>query len=275
MAEFVKGSKLNSEIEAIFENAQQTLVIISPYIKLHSRFIEILKTKKENPNLEIIIVFGKNEEDISKSINKSDIEFLIEFPNIEILHEPRLHAKYYSNEFSSVLSSMNLYDFSQNNNIEFGIVTKTTFLGNLTSNVGNTLDKDAFEYFKTIVNNSRCLYRKTPNFESKLMGLSKKYINSDVKIDNLSSFFGIEKNQTKNKQLKLDTKKIGYCIRTGNEIEFNIMMPLSEKAFKNWEKYSDENYPEKFCHFSGEPSNGETSFAKPILHKNWKKAQGR
>ena len=27
-----------------------------------------------------------------------------------------------------------------------------------------------------------------------------------------------------------------------------------------------------FCHYSGEPSDGEITFVKPILHKNWRKA---
>ena len=37
----------------------------------------------------------------------------------------------------------------------------------------------------------------------------------------------------------------------------------------------DIDYLEKYCHFSGEPSNGETSFNKPILKKNWKKAKAK
>jgi hypothetical protein len=52
-----------------------------------------------------------------------------------------------------------------------------------------------------------------------------------------------------------------------------IEQPLSNKAFESWNRHKDENYPEKFCHFSGELSNGETSFNKPILKKNWKKAK--
>ena len=44
-------------------------------------------------------------------------------------------------------------------------------------------------------------------------------------------------------------------------------------AYKSWSKYGDAEYPEKFCHFSGEPSNGETTVSKPILKKNWKKAK--
>ena len=65
---------------------------------------------------------------------------------------------------------------------------------------------------------------------------------------------------------------MGYCIRTGEEIPFNRDEPMSPKAFKSWVRFEDEDYPEKYCHFSGEPSDGLTCMAKPILKKNWKKA---
>lgn len=65
----------------------------------------------------------------------------------------------------------------------------------------------------------------------------------------------------------------GYCIRTGAEIPFNIEKPMSYDAYKRWSQYGDPEYAEKFCHFSGEPSGGETSVSRPVLKKNWKKAQ--
>jgi hypothetical protein len=68
-------------------------------------------------------------------------------------------------------------------------------------------------------------------------------------------------------------KKLGYCIRAGIEIPFDVEKPMSYNAWKDWSKKSDPDQPEKFCHFSGEPSNGETSYSKPILKKNWKKAK--
>ena len=66
---------------------------------------------------------------------------------------------------------------------------------------------------------------------------------------------------------------VGFCIRTGVSIPFDIAKPLSKEAYKKWNEYGDENYPEKYCHFSGEPSNGETSVKQPILKKNWRKAK--
>lgn len=47
------------------------------------------------------------------------------------------------------------------------------------------------------------------------------------------------------------------------------------KAFKMWNKFKNPDFPEKYCHFSGELSNGETSVNKPILSKNWRKAKER
>lgn len=44
-------------------------------------------------------------------------------------------------------------------------------------------------------------------------------------------------------------------------------------SYKIWNEFGDEDYPEKFCHFSGAPSKGETSVSRPILKKHWKKAK--
>lgn len=46
---------------------------------------------------------------------------------------------------------------------------------------------------------------------------------------------------------------------------------MSYEAYKGWNKNPDSS--EKFCHFSGDSSDGETSVDKPILKKYWKKAQ--
>jgi hypothetical protein len=48
---------------------------------------------------------------------------------------------------------------------------------------------------------------------------------------------------------------------------------MCDEAYKSWAQYSKVDYPEKYCHFSGERSDGETSFEKPILRKYWGKAK--
>jgi len=197
MAEFLKEGALNAALEEIFSGATSELIVISPFIKLHNRFKDILKSKRDNAKLKITIVFGKNSKDKTRSINKDDFLFLSEFPNVEIRYEDRLHAKFYSNYDVSILSSMNLYDYSQNNNIEFGILTRATNILSETIQ-GNSIDRDAYSYFvKQVIPNSELLYQNIPEYETGLLGLSKKYIGIETKVDKLSSEFGTKRKASK------------------------------------------------------------------------------
>lgn len=277
MATFLTGNDLNAKLEDLFEYADEYIILISPYIKLHDRYASVLKAKKDNPNLKIIVVFGKNEDDFSKSMKQEDFNFFKDFPNIEIRYEKRLHAKYYANESSAILTSMNLYNFSQDNNIEAGVLTnRKGILGSITSQ--DTLENEAAGYFQRVIEQSDILFLKEPKFESTMLGLSRRYTNSVIETDKLSDFF--------NNKLKADTsfkkdtfipkqatKQMGFCIRTGTQIPFNPKLPMCDTAFQSWKKFGNNEYPEKYCHFSGELSNGETSFSKPILRKNWTKAK--
>ena len=74
-------------------------------------------------------------------------------------------------------------------------------------------------------------------------------------------------------QPTISVGKTGYCIRKGVEIPFNIEMPLSDAAFKTWSIHKDKKYAEKYCHFSGDKSDGKTWYSRPILRKNWNAAK--
>jgi len=256
---FLQGSELNSEVEKIFSSAEKEIIIISPYIKLHHRITSILNQKKENSKIRIVVVFGKNENDKGQSMDYKQVSFLTDFPNIEIRHEKNLHAKFYANEKQCILTSMNLFDYSQNNNIEAGMLfEKSSLLGNVVNNIINDVNKPEHEmikYFEKVVDQADLLYQKEPRFERNVIGLSH-CVGYNVTVDKIG----------------VTDQKMGYCIRTRVEIPFNPKMPFCEKAYKSWLIYKNDNYPEKYCHSSGEESFGETTFSHPILKKNWKKS---
>jgi hypothetical protein len=228
-----------------------------------------------------------------------DFNFFKEFPNIQIRYEKRLHAKYYASESAAIMTSMNLYSFSQDNNIEAGVMTKVSLLGNIASNfITNVTGEDSFDnqawtYFKRVIDQSDLLYSKVPQFDKGTLGtgLNKKYLSSKIEVDKLSDFFTdkpkFEKffsrnssNESKKVELFLPPDNVltnnfqtGFCIRRGISIPFNVEKPMSDDAFKKWKEFGNPDYPERFCHFTGEPSNGETSVSKPILKKNWLKAK--
>jgi hypothetical protein len=263
MAKFLHGNELNTEIGKIFENASEILVLVSPFIKLHHRYADSLKSKVDNDKLSIRIVFGKNEGDITKSLSLNDFAFFKQFPDLEIRYEKRLHAKFYANESTQILTSMNLYDYSQDQNIEAGIKTEYSILGNIASKLVSNdgyLDKDAWDYFKRVFEHSEVFYRNVPQYESILLGLTKKYIGFKTEVDKISEYFTDQRFQK-----AINEPLLGYCIRYGDKIPFNPQRPYSEKAYKSWAIYKNPNYKEKFCHKTGQPSNGLTSMAKPIL----------
>lgn len=61
----------------------------------------------------------------------------------------------------------------------------------------------------------------------------------------------------------------GYCIRTGKKIPLNHERPFCDEAYQSWVNWGNPDYAEQFCHFTGEPSMGQTSMNHPVLSKNW------
>lgn len=266
MAEFVQGSLLNLELEDLIKEAENHILLISPFIKLHPQIRYLLKSKKEDPNIFVTIVFGKNEGDIRESLHQADFEFFKEFANIEIRYNPRLHAKYYANENKAILSSMNLHEYSQNNNIEFGVVVNKQGILTLKGRILNDyLDADAFNFFNEMITSSEVKFNREPRpkLKDKLIKLRKgAYTHSETTIDELSKLF---KDSVKIKK--------GYCIRTGIEIPFDIKKPMSWNGFNQWvDDGRDKLQPELYCHFSGEKSKGANSLAFPVLKKYYHKA---
>lgn len=131
----------------------------------------------------------------------------------------QLQPRYYSNEQFGILSSMNLNDFSQNHNLEAGVLSK-----------GVKFDKEAFEYFNKIFGNCKLLLKREPIYKDGCLKMRKSFERSVSSVDIISEDFdklNFEK-ETKDKNPEIvrsqKSEKIssGYCIRTGSPIPFNI-----------------------------------------------------
>lgn len=299
MTQFYTGEALADKLYDIIWNAKKELLILSPFIHLDDYCKEVFKNYKHDPELEVVLVFGKNEREAGKSLNKNDLDFFKEFKNITIIYCKNLHAKFYSNEKEGLLTSLNLLDKCMVNNIEYGI----HFTNSL-----NPIDKiysEAVGYTNEVILSSPCVYVKRPNFKKEFLGLKKTYLTSDVLWDvtdelyqnrkfpeKLYADFKGEINITKElkpnreefhntvNEVKKEYKKpreynnsnsyqqeFGYCIRTGERIPFDVTHPFSLDAYRSWASFKNWNYRENYCHKTGEQSNGRTSMAEPILNK--------
>ena len=238
MAKFLNTTGVSYHLEELIKNTKDRLILISPYLQFNDRIKEHLN----NLNIQkkdIRIVYRENK------LAPDENNWLGNQIGVRTSICKNLHAKCYLNESEAIITSMNLYEFSQQNNNEMGIyITRAN-------------DPELFE--ETLKEANRLL---TISEEIRVMVQKVKAVESSEK-----------KTEAKTTTLKPSGKAKGYCIRTGVEIPFNIDKPLSAKAYESWSKYGDDEYPEKFCHFSGEASNGDTCFSRPILKKNWNKAK--
>jgi hypothetical protein len=284
MSKFITGKKLEDAIYDIIWETESQLLIVSPFIKLDNYFKELFNKHENNPKINLILVFGKNEKAVQKSMSKIDFDYFKKFPNVSIIYVPNLHAKYYGNEKQGVITSINLYDYSFKNNIEFGVYSEQSLLDRFKQSA----DNDAWDKCMKIANKGEVVFIKRPVYEIKklIINLGESYIKSDILYDSTEKFYGSSTDlEVKIKKLsdfpdklelgyKLDKRPKreieektdeGFCIRSGKKIKFNPKQPMSKEAWKIWNEYGNENFPEKYCHKTGKPSNGKTSMRKPIL----------
>ncbi|MDA9864120.1 phospholipase D-like domain-containing protein [Flavobacteriales bacterium] len=293
--EFLTGHKLNAAIEDVIRTAEVELLIVSPYIKLHERYIEALKTLHDKPEVKVTLLFGKAHGDKTVTFHKDSIAFFKSLPNIEIAHRKNLHAKFYANEESSVMTSMNLYAYSQDVNIETGYSIDTS----LSTDQAIAAQTFAWNHFFEVFDGADEMFNKEAQFESRLLGLSKKYTGSEVTLDNLDETGNlsdggpaIRKRKPRAKrersaQSPLDAQTVkpkkkagakardGYCIATAEPIPLNVARPMAYPAYKAWvsDTSGDIKAPMNYCHFSGEATAGKTTVERPIAKEHWKAAQ--
>lgn len=294
MTKFITGSELEKVIYDNIWDVEQTLMIVSPFIKLDDYFKKLFDKHINNPRIHFIIVFGKNEGAVSKSLSKSDFDYFKKFLNISIIYVPNLHAKYYGNETKGVVTSINLHDYSFKNNIEFGIFSEINLL-----KISASSDEEAWATCHEIAERNEAVFIKRPVYEKRFLSsiLGNSYVKSDILHDVTEKFYssyGYRKEIHTEKTLK-DFPEIlelgseptkrptreevekpivknnslhGYCIRTGMKIPFNPNRPFSEQAYKSWAYYGNPEFQESYCHKTGERSNGQTSMNNPIMRKN-------
>ncbi|QIX62733.1 hypothetical protein HER32_16755 [Hymenobacter sp. BT18] len=403
MSKFVTGKELEEVVYDILFEAKRQLLLVSPYIKLDTYFREILDRHARNPELEIIVVFGKNEGKVTRSVSRADLEYFTKFPNVTLIYAPSLHAKYYGNEVKGVVTSINLYDYSFRNNIEFGVYSENApIMEKLLEAVNRkSLEDQSFEQAMRVASSHDVVFAKRPIYKqrgglmSKIVGsaMAKDCLGAEIVFDAVDELLSNRPYPSKRladipkeleyqqmvpqvrpsrqeveakpaplpsnpaiahgshpdqkaaplqptvpvqahlqpdpasakpeevhqhlrdyivsqKQVAAPTSittapqpvptavaqdaqprtlpvtpvaspapqasrsaypararstEQGFCIRTGTPIPFNLERPFSYPAYKSWARFSNDDYPERYCHKTGKESNGKTSKRNPIL----------
>lgn len=214
MAKFLTTTGVSFHLEQLINKANENLILISPFLRINDKIKQSLEDKNRL-KMDIRVIYGKNE------LQPEENNWLKSMQSIRTSFCKDLHAKCYLNEKEAIITSMNLYEFSQVNNNEMGIYIEK--------------EKDP-EVYKDVLEEAKRLIR----------------ISDEIRIS-------VEKTD-KTKKFETETPIIsksqnmsngGYCIRCRADLKLNSEHPLCFNCYKAWEKYNNPDYEEKFCHACG------------------------
>lgn len=117
MAKFLNTSATNYFLEELIKSAKDRLILISPFLRLNDRIKELLEDKNRL-KIDVRVVYGKSE------LQPEEISWLTALSYLRTSFCKNLHAKCYMNEELCIITSLNLYEFSQVNNNEMGVLIR-------------------------------------------------------------------------------------------------------------------------------------------------------
>lgn len=214
MAEFLTTKGTSSKIEEIIIHAKKEIYLVSPFLQLSKIFYERLKDASES-GINIKLVFGKDK------LKPNERNSLAEIQGLELYYFENLHAKCYFNENKMVITSMNMYEFSEINNREMGVF------------IENKNDTELFEN-------------------------AKKETLSIIKSAKLIKLNETERFTRKKEDYKYDQEKYynqgyrGYCIRCGKRIPLDPSRPYCNDCYSSWIQWGNVEFQETHCHLCGE-----------------------
>lgn len=239
MAKFLNSSGISYALENLIKKSDTSLILISPYLKFNEKIKQFLH-EKNMLKIDIKIIFGKED------LQTRESDWLKTMDSIKVLFCKNLHAKCYANEKEAIITSMNLYDFSQQNNNEMGIhVTK----------------EDDPELYKDVYDEVTSLIRISEYFKigDKNAPQKKERATKGSKVaKKINKFIS-----------KVNPLKKGRCIRCGDEVGLDPKSPLCKGCYKEWKKSSDPSHEEKFCHVCGKEN--KSTLEKPACYSCYKK----
>ena len=239
MAQFLNTSGITHQLEEIIKGSQGgRLLLISPYLKFNTRIKDLLEDQAQRWKTNIYIVYGKTE------LRSEETKWLAD-NFVRTSFREHLHAKCYMNDSHALVTSMNLYEFSQVNNDEMGILVSA---------------QDDAELYQAIKDDADLILRRSENVRLNVIRIDDA--DEPVKAPRET------RPSTRDKE-KTGLPKQAFCLRCAAEIPFDRARPYCKSDYRSWAKFKNEEYEEKHCHACGKEHS--TSMAKPVCLSCYRK----
>ena len=237
LARFLTTTGVSYQLEEIIKGAEERLVIISPFLRINER-IKSLFEDRDRMKIDIRVVYGKSE------LQPEEISWLESMDSIRTSFCKNLHAKCYLNENRALLTSMNLYEFSQVNNYEMGVL------------VGR---EDEPELYDEIFQETMRIVRGSEEIRVTVARVSKA-----TKIGQSS------KRKTRPKERSSRQKPgSGFCIRCRKTLPADPTKAYCKHCYRSWNRYKNRHYKENHCHLCGRKH--AATLNQPVCSKCYRK----
>lgn len=238
MAQFLTTSGVTYHLENLIKDAREKLILISPFLKLNERIRQMIEDK-DRDKIDIRVVYGKNE------LQPEENNWLKSKASVRSSFCKNLHAKCFLNESVAIMTSMNLYEFSQVNNEEMGIL------------ISKAQDPD--------------LYRSVYEDAMRLIRISDEVRVTVERVERKESPIAETRAKPASKPAvaasAAPTAK-GTCIRCDADMKLDPAHPLCKECYPKWKRYENGDYEEKFCHICGKAH--KASVNKPVCYECYK-----
>ena len=237
MAKFLDTQGVSYFLAQLIKEAREKLLLISPYLKLSDRMYELLEDK-DKLKLAVHVIYGKNE------LHPDEAAKLRGLRSVRLLFCKNLHAKCYLSERAAIITSMNLYEFSQVNNNEMGIYVTNA---------------DDPQLYKDISDEANRLLRTSDDDEMSIQRVSRS--------EPVKEAPPAERNRMKAPR-PMPEPEGGVCIRCQTSIPLKPLAPYCRDCYGDWNKRKDEMKRERYCHICAKEH--PASKAKPVCYPCYK-----
>ncbi len=214
MATFLTTTQITAAIEQLVKNAEKYICLVSPYFNIHNLLQDWLDEKSQQ--IPISIIYGKSE-------NKALENKFKESNNYTILFNNDLHGKVYLSDKCAIVTSMNLYEYSLVNNIEYGIL----------------IEKDSdVEIYKNIVKEIEFLKKRNSTI------LIHQSISEDTSSFDENSPYTMRNLREELKKIIFNSKDINYLD------EKTLYEAISKYAMSKRKFAVNELYQDRSCVYS-------------------------
>jgi hypothetical protein len=243
MATFLDTTGGSYHLEQIIKGAQERLVLISPYLRTNERIREFLDDR-ERLKIDIRVVYGKTD------LAPDEMTWLRSKNGIRTSFCKNLHAKCYVNEKLALITSMNLYEFSQANNNEMGILVER--------------DKEP-ELYGSIWAEVQRLIRISEEIRVSVERIPAEEQPPEPKRE--------KKEAPARANAKVADQGQGFCIGCRKSLPLDPSHPYCRDCYTSWKVKRDDSREEKHCHICG--TGNKSSLRRPACYDCYRKYKGK